>query len=231
MRRLIAVPVVCALAWWGISSLRSPPGKSAPGAAATESVDSQPSGPSDRQPQSLPAAAQPVATVPAAALPPPAFAFETELSDYAKIKAKVLPDENEKGARRRLIGNADLLRGVGARLRQRPLLDFAEQAAAVDLLVDALRAGDQQAAAEALMSIVTDSQVEDASVPRPEREQLAGVKAEVLYHWLAFTPEGAPQVRAALPGPVSRRILDNVLQTHAANLAESRAEQARRQTR
>lgn len=159
---------------------------------------------------------------PVLASEPVRFAYQAELMNYADLKTIILPDENQKALRKRLLQNADFLRSVGDRLRQRPMLALMEQAAGIDLLVEALRVGEKSIAKDALMAIVADAQVEDQNLPRPEREQMAGVKAEVLFHWLALQPGSMTEAESALPGPVSRKILENVKHQHQSNLAESR---------
>ena len=101
-------------------------------------------------------------------------------------------------------------------------MELSEQDVAVDILLDALKDGDSRAAEEALREVVKDEQVEDGTLSGGVREQLAGVKAEVLYQWSAMVPSGASELARLLPGPVSQKIWQNVLNMQSQNLAESK---------
>jgi hypothetical protein len=162
-------------------------------------------------------------SVPTAPAPKPVkFEFQTELDDYAILKSIVLPNEEQKAARTQLLTNARLLRAVATRLVRQPLMELSEQDVAVDILLDALKDGDSRAAEEALREVVKDEQVEDGTLSGGVREQLAGVKAEVLYQWSAMVPTGASELARLLPGPVSQKIWQNVLNMQSQNLAESK---------
>ncbi len=219
-----AIAVMCLLTGWGVSSLRShSPLKPIVTVQTVESVETL------TTPERQPAAVKNAELItPAEALPASPFQYQSELVSYAELKTKVLPNEGEKAARRMLISNPQLLKAMAARLVQQPLLSLREQAAAVDLLVDALGAGDKLVAEEALMSVVLDKQVEDTSLPRAVRDQMAGIKAEVLYYWAAHRPHQSGQLQAALPGPVSQKIWNNVMASHQSNTAESQAEASSR---
>jgi hypothetical protein len=146
------------------------------------------------------------------------------LNSYAQLKTKVLPSAEEQSARERLLKDARFLRATGDRLLKVPLLPIGEQDVAIDLLIEALQGGDQQAAKAVIGEIVSDNQVEDTKLPTDVREQLAGIKAEVIYHYTAYRPEEVGQVSSSLPGPVSRKIWNNVTEAQKNNLAESQAE-------
>ena len=226
MKRGVVVAIVAAvIAWWGISLGRSlAPSKGqvtvqeVPPVPADENADAG----KEREPQAV-ALKEPESKTVVADTPTSrgAFEFQAELSTYASIKSKALLDETEKVRRRELVHNGRLLRSVGERLLKAPMLSIGEQAAAIDLLVDGLRNGDTVAAQEALKGIVADGQVEDSSLSRSTREQLAGIKAEELYYWAALTPSVASDVPKLLPGPASRKIWENVQESHSNNLAES----------
>ena len=162
------------------------------------------------------------------ATPPPAKPFEyaNELSSYAELAAKVLMTEEEKARKNRLLSDAALLRALGLRLTEASVDPSvtASQDLAVDLLVEALESGDQALASEVMKSVVEDPQVENKLLDRPVRENLAGIKAEVLYHWAAAQPDEAARIERSLPGPVSQKIWENVKSRHESNDAESQAE-------
>ncbi|HMN68135.1 MAG TPA: hypothetical protein PKC28_06305 [Bdellovibrionales bacterium] len=157
-----------------------------------------------------------------AVIPPVAFEYQNELNQYAALQAKVLPSPDERDKKQALLINPKLLMGMAVRLVRLPLLPLGEQGAAIDLLLDAVKSGDREAAETALAVVVEDKQVEDPSLMGGVREQLAGIKAEVLYHWAALVPSQVPQIPKRLPGPASRKIWDNVREAHSDNEAESR---------
>ena len=224
MRKAAIITLIgLVLGYWGISLGRSlassPNGLVSVHSAAEEDIRFTPP---PRAPSSIAADAIPMA----GSQPPPIarninFEYQAELDAYTALKAIVLPTEEQKQERSRLLANGRLLSALGARLVKQPLLDLSEQDVAVDILLDALKDGDSRAAEEALKSVVSDSQVEDLALDRPVREQLAGVKAEVLYQWAALSPHMSGDLASLLPGPTSQKIWQNVLTTHQRNLAES----------
>jgi hypothetical protein len=225
-----AVIITCVgivLAYWGVSLGRS----LAPSTNGLVSIHSaaeedirftpapKPRDPSSVKPEPSAGTANPVA--PAVTAPKIVnFEFQAELDAYVVLKSIVLPTEEQKQERSRLLANGRLLSALGARLVKQPLLDLSEQDVAVDILLDALKDGDSVAAEAALKTVVEDQQVEDLALDRPIREQLAGVKAEVLYQWAAMAPSSASSLAALLPGPTSQKIWQNVLKSHERNLAE-----------
>lgn len=162
-------------------------------------------------------------------VPEKPFQYQAELDSFLKFKGKVFLTEQEKAERNRLLHDASLLRALGLRLTEASLAPSvtASQDAAVDLLIEALKSGDNEMASQVAKSVVEDSQVENTSLERGVRENLAGIKAEVLYHWAAMSPDSAG-IERYLPGPVSQKIWANVNRRHASNTAESNAEIAKR---
>lgn len=227
-RELVLGALAFLLAWWGIARSSSEV-KSAESASLAETKP-EPSRATPKAPE-VPESVEPVPPpleTPKPVLPTAIpFEFQSELNTYADLKAKVLPSEEEKSARELLLKNANLLRSVGARLMRTPLLPLGEQDIAIDLLFEALEKGDKSASAEALAAVVADGQVEDKKLPIPVREQLAGIKAEVLYHWMAVSPDQARRLGSLLPGPASRRIWENVKEAHSQNLQTSQYEASR----
>jgi hypothetical protein len=170
------------------------------------------------------AIAAPVLTiVPKLELKPEPFA--QELAQYAVLKKKIFLTSSEDSERKLLLTNEKLLRGMRSRLMRSPATaqEAMEQNAAIDLLLDAVRTGDNEVAIDVLRSVVTDGQVEDESLDRTTRENLAGIKAEVLFQWSALKPAQASELAGLLPGPVSQRIWQNVVDAQQSNLNESAA--------
>lgn len=162
----------------------------------------------------------------AALTEPHTFEFPDEVKSYLEIQSKVFLSDADKRDRLTLLHHSDLLKALGRRLLE-PTLDrqvMREQDAAVDLLLEALHDGDQAVAGQVLESVVKDAQVEDSHMNAKAREQLAGLKAEILYQWSSSSNEAAADLPGWLPGPVSRKIWSNVLKMQQSNLAESEAE-------
>ncbi len=180
-----------------------------------------------RGPASIPSSSSAfgaTAVVPSAERP---FPYERELTDYIELKAKVLMSDAEKKRRAELLANADFLRGAGELLRRPAALEtdeFDRQARAMDLLLEALSSPSKEVAASVLRSVVEDAQIENERLDMATRQALAGVKAEVMYHWSAIDPEGTRDLPAWLPGPVSRRIWQNVIEMQEENLRQSAEE-------
>ncbi len=164
---------------------------------------------------------------------PHRFEYQSELDKFQSLKKKVFLSEDEKGERLRIIRDSRLLRALGLRLTETTINPevSASQDAAIDLLLEALKEGDSQVASDVLRSVIEDPKVEDGGLPQAVREHLAGIKAEVLYHWAALMPNEASRVQNSLPGPVSRKIWDRVANRHASNVAESLAEAAKAATK
>lgn len=156
------------------------------------------------------------------------FPYTKEVASYAFLQAKVFLSNPEKDEKARLLKNPALIRALGERLREASRVPdvMDQQDVAVDLLIEALREGDASAAQDALREVVQDAQVENVELARADREQLAGLKAEVLYQWSAVQPNAAAGFPGLLPGPVSRKIWDNVVRMQQSNQLES-LEQAR----
>ena len=222
MKRAALVLPLAILFFWAWCSLRAP---ALPTPAAVAST--APASPIVNV--TKPAAAKTVA----APLAPPSqgsptmtnrpFPYQKELTSYVFLRQKIFLTDAEKVQRGELLRHRDLLRALGARLREatRSPAIMQEQDTAIDLLIEAARAGDDAVAREILSDVVRDAQIEDAALARPVREQLAGLKAEVLYQWSAVQPEA--DIVSLLPGPVSKKIWANVLAMQESNRAESLA--------
>ncbi len=161
---------------------------------------------------------------------PPEPGREGDLSKYSLVREKVFLSEAEKTWKRRLLQNGPFLRDLKVILLQ-PIEagseGWSQQKAALDLLFEALTAGDKSVAEGVLAEVVKDRTIEDSSLPQEARRNLAGVKAEVLFQWSALQPTKAGEIASWLPGPVSTKIWDNVVDEQRNNLAESALEAAR----
>jgi hypothetical protein len=225
-KRAIAGIVVLVLGYWGVSTLRSLASRDGALKLPAEEIEAQKI--IERTAASEPVAAKPVEAATAETPPPPTenpapaiFEAQAELSAYAQLKTKVVPNATEKKERERIIHDPHTISSIGKRLLQIPTMALGQQIAAIDLLVEAFKSGDRSASEQVMREIVADKQVEDTKLPTEVREQLAGIKAEVLYNWGALAPEQQSDIARQLPGPASEQIWRNVQDTFANNLAES----------
>lgn len=150
------------------------------------------------------------------------FAFQKDLEDFSQLRAKVLRVEDEEREFKRFLSDPSLLRAAALRLTEASLAPgvLSSQDAAVDLLIEALKSGDKDLASDMAKAIVEDPQIESPTLDPEVRTNLAGIKAEVLYHWTALVPEAAKGLENSLPGPVSRKIWANVNRRQLSNQAE-----------
>ena len=228
-KRALVGTVLIILGYWGVSTLRSLADKDGALKVPAEEIEAQKT--VERSAANA-MAAKSVTQGPKADIPPPPpenkppviFEAQAELSAYAQLKTTVVPNESEKKERARIIHDQRTISSIGKRLLQIPPLSLGEQVAAIDLLVEAFKSGDKAAAEGAMRAIVADKQVEDTQLPTEVREQLAGIKAEVLYNWGALAPHQQSEIARQLPGPASEKIWRNVQDTFASHLAESELE-------
>jgi hypothetical protein len=150
--------------------------------------------------------------------------YKSELADLARLRAKVFLSEDEKAERTRLLADRDFLRGVGIFVRKpaTALDEQKSQAGALDTLIEALDSSARDVAAGELKELAADDRIEDATLDSAARKNLAGLKAEALFKWTAHEPSVSDEIQRLLPGPVSRKIWENVLAEQEQNAAESR---------
>lgn len=166
----------------------------------------------------------PIKEKPAApAKPELPFEFKKELDVWSELNKRLFLSESDLAEKRRLLNDIALLRGLGLRLTEPSISKevVENQDSAVDLLIEAVKSGDREAASDVLKSVVQDSQIENPSMDKAVREHMAGVKAEIMLRWAALVPDEVATIERSLPGPVSQKIWDNVKKRHASNLSES----------
>ncbi len=150
-----------------------------------------------------------------------------ELKQYRVIKNKAFLTDEEKALRKSFLENNEMLRNLGTYLKTPATEESdSEEAknAATDLLLEAIKDEKSAAAEAALQEVIADNTIENTQMDPAQRESLAGVKAEILYHWSAIDPEKVSQIEEWLPGPVSKKIWQNVLKAQNQNRAESHNE-------
>ena len=154
------------------------------------------------------------------------YEYTEELKTYNRLNMKPFLSQAEEQELESLIAHGGLLKTLDQVLLKPAWSEqgVLMQDVAIDLLLTAARGPNAASAAAALRSVIEDRQVEDASVDVKTREQLAGLKAEVLYLWSAQSPEMAASIQSWLPGPVSLKIWSNVQRMQRANQEESELE-------
>lgn len=152
-------------------------------------------------------------------------ALESELAYLKTLTDQIFPPEDNKRTQRELYQKSELV--MSASLYLRELTKFEENSVlkneAIDFLLAAAKEGNKLADEE-IKDIVLDARVEDESISRFERENLAGIQAELLYGWSAESQGRLSEIEPQLPGPISRKIWMNVKNTQDNNHSESLAE-------
>ncbi|NJL26185.1 MAG: hypothetical protein HC902_14200 [Calothrix sp. SM1_5_4] len=231
--RVWPVAVSLVLVWWAVSLSRSftkasaPPAPEESGQVVKVGAAPAPAPSPARKAAPKTAVPAPVSSVPSSPKDTPMpFVYREQISAYAELRAKVFLSPAEQARKRQLLRDSPFLRAMGKRLVEPSRSEGVQedQDAGVDLLLEALREGDSGVAAEVLRDVVQDPQIENAALDMKIREQLAGIKAEVLYQWSAQRPAVTDDLVRWLPGPVSQKIWANVVRMQQSNLAESEAE-------
>lgn len=151
------------------------------------------------------------------------FENKTELASFKILNQKVFLTEEEKEQRKQFIQDRALLENLKNLFKypaQYQDLE-AQQNVAVDLLLEAIKSGDAETARRVFKEVIADATIENNQLSQDQRQNLAGVKAEVLYQWSSLEPERASEMQQSLPGPVSQKIWKNVLTQQDLNRAES----------
>ncbi|MBS1971811.1 MAG: hypothetical protein JSU04_15975 [Bdellovibrionales bacterium] len=151
------------------------------------------------------------------------FENKTELASFKILKQKVFLTEQEKEQRKHFIQDRALLENLKNLFKYpAPYQDLeAQQNVAVDLLLEAIKSGDAETARGVFKEVIADATIENNQLSPDQRQNLAGVKAEVLYQWSSLEPDRASEMQQSLPGPVSQKIWKNVVTQQDLNRAES----------
>ncbi len=153
---------------------------------------------------------------------------KAQLQSFQNLQLKSVMTPDEEKARLEMLKDGDLIAKIAVTLRSRAAQKDPQyeekQNEAIDFLVEALKEGNEQAATDAIWDQIRDNQVEDMNIPLKERQVLAGIKGELLYHATALRPDTFQDVDMDLPGPVSQKIWQNVQEQHRANLEGSQLE-------
>lgn len=151
--------------------------------------------------------------------------------DYKNIHLKTFKTPQEEARQKEILSDYDYIKNLSLYLRSTGAMKNADfkinQDTAIDLLLESLKIGDAVAARSAILEIARDNQVENQNLELEIRETLAGVKGELIYHATALYPNSFTEIPDLLPGPVSRKIWENVKEkqrlNHSESVTESRA--------
>lgn len=173
------------------------------------------------------AASEPAAIV-SVEVSPETFPQIEKANDFRSIQAKVFKSPEELHKIKLISTDAtylDALRKYLTNANAAIKAEFREQQnLAIDILLEGLKYAESSAAESALRAIIKDATIENSELNFPARAALAAVKAEVLYQSSAMRADLFANVEDLLPGPVSKKIWDNVLLKQAENAKESEAE-------
>lgn len=152
-------------------------------------------------------------------------ATRARLKEFSKLKKKVFLDNDDKRTLSDLTRDPSFLSSLA------PLFDISYERnetdlnAAIDVLLDAATREKSETAATVLMGVIADPSIEDTAIPEKRREELAGIKGEIMFLWTATSPDRAHHMASMLPGPVSQKLWENVLAAQERNRNESLASQ------
>lgn len=146
------------------------------------------------------------------------------LHHFKKIQSKTFKFPSEENEIQLLIKDEKKLTELANFLKSAEAINKtsnSEHAAAVDILLEALKNGNSKLAEELILNIIHDAQIENSNIESTTRLALAGTKAELMYHSTSIDQR---RIENSLPGPISQKIWDNVQQAQAENLATSEKE-------
>ena len=151
------------------------------------------------------------------------FARAEELNSYGHLSQKALLLPEDKIVKARLMNDERFLTSLEPILKVVPVDADSGilQNQALDFVFEALNSEMRSAAIEILKNVVADASVENTSADLSDRSAMAGVKAEALFNLASAEPKSVSEIESLLPGPVSKKIWENVQQRQESNLAES----------
>lgn len=146
-----------------------------------------------------------------------------QLAEYSRLRQQVLPKEDSVAESLRTFHDEKLLASLALFLVTAPssAQTLELQNSAIDLLLEAREKVSSQASLSSLRAIIADSAIERSELSREAQVAIAGVKAEIMYRWLAQEPSRLEEIQRLLPGPVSRAIFRNVIAAQEQNRLES----------
>lgn len=151
------------------------------------------------------------------------FSRAEELNSYGHLSQKALLLPEDKIVKARLMKDERFLSSLEPILKVVPVDADSGilQNQALDFVFEALNSEMRSTAIEILKNVVADASVENTSADLSDRSAMAGVKAEALFNLASAQPGAKSDIESLLPGPVSKKIWENVQQRQESNLAES----------
>ncbi|MNK88557.1 hypothetical protein D3C87_1085220 [compost metagenome] len=151
------------------------------------------------------------------------FARTKDLESFGLLNQKALLLPADKIVKARLMKDERFLTSLEPLLKVVPVDADTSilQEQALDFVFEALNSEMRSAAIEILKNVAADGSVENSAVDMADRSALAGVKAEALFNLASAEPNSKSEIESLLPGPVSKKIWENVQQRQESNLAES----------
>lgn len=140
------------------------------------------------------------------------------------IQKKVFKNDAELNVVESFINSRPRLQSLAALLTNRDVLldmNSADHSNAVDVLIAASQSGNTQYAEELILEIIRDGKIENENENQTVRQNLAGIKAELMYHAVRIDNR---TVQNSISGPVTQKIWDNVQQAQADNVTASQLE-------
>ena len=151
------------------------------------------------------------------------FAHTKDLQDFGLLSQKALLLPADKIVKARLLKDERFLESLEPLLKVVPVdaetSDLQNQA--LDFVFEALNSEMRSVAIEVLKNVIADGSVENSSVDMADRSAMAGVKAEALFNLASSEASSKADIEQLLPGPVSKKIWENVQQRQESNLGES----------
>lgn len=151
------------------------------------------------------------------------FANKEDLASFGVLYQKAVLLPQDKVVKARLMKDERFLSSLEPLLKTVPIdaETSTMQNQALDFVFDALNSDMRSAAIGILKNVIADGAIEYSSGDIADRTALAGVKAEALFNLAAAEPSAKAEINSLLPGPISKKIWENVQQRQESNLAES----------
>lgn len=159
------------------------------------------------------------------------------IEEFANLSEKVFSNSDEQMRRSELLMNPEYVRNIGDYLLKVPREEVQNQIydQSLEFLVEALKLGSNEALTQ-IERVIADQQVENGKLPLEQRKFLGETKGELLYQYAALNSVSSKggsagnqteqQIASLIPGPVTQKIWNQVLQALDANFAESQRELA-----
>lgn len=148
--------------------------------------------------------------------------FEPHLSQWSELNKKLLKSSLELEHQKLILNNESILQWAAQAIHD-PNLSVKSRNQSLALLLDGL-AMNSPYIHDILSQTVADKSIEYSTLPISERQLMAEFKAEILFSWSSSQPEQMTFISSLLPGPVSQKIWENILNEQSKNIETSSLE-------